>query len=284
MRINVALRDPGGGATGGNDDAQDAPADDVTDAVDEHPTEPDAVTGINPLQSRLWAQVRKGEPAMTTDADGRLRHRNWPDSHGILFLGDVCEALLRCFGAYEPPQVSEQPRLDQQRWTIVITDGVLEVTVRSRSYWGWGLFNRCFLNEIVIEGPLPVRARCVHDIVATLGRNPWEASRVKAFEKATSGTMSSHTSSWEGLVSLAKEGMYEEITQLQDAVRSLTGVSGDAAELLDAAEQALDEARSALSDKNAPAVERALSRASNAIIQADPSTEVRSADQTLMGD
>ena len=78
--------------------------------------------------------------------------------------------------------------------------------------------------------------------------------------------------------------MYEEITQLQDAVRSLRGVSEDTAELLDAAEQALDEARSALSDKNAPAVERALSRASNAIIQADPSTEVRSADQTLMGD
>jgi hypothetical protein len=156
--------------------------------------------------------------------------------------------------------------------------------ISSRHYWGFGLLARCFLNEIVIEGALPVRARCVHDIMATLGRNPWEASRVKAFEKATAGTMSSHTSSWEDLVSLAKEGMYEEITQLQDAVRSLRGVSVDTTELLDAAEQALDEARSALSDKNAPAVERALSRASNAIIQADPSTEVRSADQMLMRD
>ena len=83
---------------------------------------------------------------------------------------------------------------------------------------------------------------------------------------------------------MAKEGMSEEITQLHDAIRGLRGVNEDTADLLDAAEQALDEARSALSDKNAPAVERALSRASNAIIQADSSTEVRSANHVLMGD
>ena len=223
MRINVALRDPGGGATGGNDDAQDAPADDVADAVDEHPTEPDAVTGIDPLQSRLWAQVRKGEPAMTTDADGRLRHRNWPDSHGSLFLGDVCEALLRCFGAHEPPQVTEQPGLDQQRWTIVITDGVLDVTVRSRSYWGWGLFNRCFLNEIVLTGPLERRSRLMFDLTSALGRNPWEASMGIFWRKATRAGEGEHRSAWQELIAHANEHMNEEIHTYAHRLENLHG-------------------------------------------------------------
>ena len=45
-----------------------------------------------------------------------------------------------------------------------------------------------------------------------------------------------------------------------------------------AAEEALDEARMALADRNAPAVERALGRAYSAIVEADPSTEVRSSE------
>lgn len=240
--------------------------------------------GLDTQRSVLYAQVMDGRPRMSIDSGGFLQVDGSKGAAGKVYLGDVAQAALRSMGAHESPRFTREPGWDEQRWELFCRSNDLAMTISSRHYWGFGLLAMCFLNEIVIEGPLPVRARCVHDIVATLGRNPWEASRVKAFEKATSGTMSSHTSSWEGLVSLAKEGMYEEITQLQDAVRSLRGVSGDAAELLDAAEQALDEARSALSDKNAPAVERALSRASNAIIQADPSTEVRSADQTLMGD
>ena len=288
MRINVALRDPGGGATGGNDDAQDAPADDVADAVDEHPTEPDAVTGIDPLQSRLWAQVRKGEPAMTTDADGRLRHRNWPDSHGSLFLGDVCEALLRCFGAHEPPQVTEQPGLDQQRWTIVITDGVLDVTVRSRSYWGWGLFNRCFLNEIVLTGPLERRSRLMFDLTAALGRNPWEASMGIFWRKATRAGEGEHRSAWQELIAHANEHMNEDIHTYAHRLENLRGSMeehelgnhpgwerGAAEELLRRAEEHLDTARGALHDRNAAGLERALGRCEAAMVEADPTTEVR---------
>ena len=65
---------PNAGATGGNDDAQEAPANDVAEVADQDSDGPDAVTGIDPLQSRLWAQVHKGEPAMVIDDDGRLRH------------------------------------------------------------------------------------------------------------------------------------------------------------------------------------------------------------------
>ena len=56
--------------------------------------------------------------------------------------------------------------------------------------------------------------------------------------------------------------------------RKLRGVNENAVELLRSADLALEEARTALSDRNAPAVERALSRASNSIIQADPKTEL----------
>ena len=48
--------------------------------------------------------------------------------------------------------------------------------------------------------------------------------------------------------------------------------------ILNSAEEALDEARMALADSNAPAVERALGRAYSAIVEADPSTEVRSSE------
>ena len=240
--------------------------------------------GLDARRSVLYAQVLDGRPRMSIDDDGILQVDGSKGATGKVYLGDVAQAALRSMGSHEPPRFTKEPGYDEQRWELLCRSNELVMRISSSHYWGFGLLARCFLNEIVIEGPSAARARCVHDIVAILGRNPWEASRVRAFEKATSGTMSSHTSSWEGLVALAKEEMIEEITQLQDTVRSLRGVSEDSADLLDAAEHALEEAQSALSDKNAPAVERALSRASNAIIQADPSTEVRNADRVLMGD
>ena len=131
---------------------------------------------------------------------------------------------------------------------------------------------------------MPTRARCALDIAASLGRNPWEPTRVRAFERATSGSISAHTSCWEELISLAREGMSDEITMLQDSVHGLRGLDGASEDLLDSAEESLDRAREALADKNAPAVERALSRASSDIIRADPNSGVGSADRELLGD
>ena len=45
----------------------------------------------------------------------------------------------------------------------------------------------------------------------------------------------------------------------------------------------LDEARVALADLNAPAVERALARATQALVEADPTTEVRSSEAAASG-
>ena len=279
---------PNAGATGGNDDAQEAPANDVAEVADQDSAGPDAVTGIDPLQSRLWAQVHKGEPAMVIDDDGRLRHRNWPDSHGILFLGDVCEALLRCFGAHEPPRVSKQPGFDQQRWTIVIQDGVLEVTVASRSYWGWGMFPRCFLNEIILTGPLERRSRLMFDLTAALGRNPWEASMGLFWRKATGASDDEHRSAWQELIAHANEHMDEEIHTHSQRLENLHGrmdefeqgehpgwERGASERLLSQATEHLETARGALHDRNAAGLERALGRCEAAMVEADPTTEVR---------
>ena len=111
-------------------------------------------------------------------------------------------------------------------------------------------------------------------MVSILGRNPWEAVRIKPFERATRLKTSEHFEMWNTLIQRAKNEMNEQILRLEDKVRKLRGVNENAVELLISADLALEEARTALSDRNAPAVERALSRASNSIIQADPKTEL----------
>ena len=145
-----------------------------------------------------------------------------------------------------------------------------------------GLFAKCFMNKIVIDGPLQTRARCAMDIVASLGRNPWEPVRVRAFERTTSGTMSDHTSSWEGLISVARESMSDDISRLQDSIHRMRGIDKSGDEILDTADDDLDRAREALADKNAPAVERALNRASSAIVRADPNSDLGVMERELL--
>ena len=132
---------------------------------------------------------------MSFDEDSILLQSGEIGSIGKVFIGDVARAALRSMGTHDPPQFTKEPVYDEQRWELLCRSAELEMRISSRHYWGFGLLARCFLNEIVIEGPLNSRARCALDIVASLGRNPWEPTRVRAFERATSGTMSSHSSS-----------------------------------------------------------------------------------------
>ena len=238
----------------------------------------DGPIGMDPVRSVLYAQVMNGDPRMKIDEEGYLRQANWPGEGREVYLGDVAKASLRSLGPHDPPQFSVQPGYDEQRWELTSTAGELGITIVSDSYWGFGLFARCFLNRIELTGPLELRARCVHDIISSLGRNPWEAVRVRKFEKSTGGLIGEHGSSWLDLERRAKEDMNEEIMELEETVKSLRGKEEGIGGILDSASQALDEARSALSDRNAPAVERALGRAASAIIEADPSTEVRSSE------
>ena len=234
--------------------------------------------GSDARRTVLYAQVRDGQPRMAIDEDGYLRPEGWPGSGGKVYLGDVAQAALRALGPHDPPRFVEQPGFDEQIWSLSSHANELRMTISSSPYWGFGLLPKCFLNRIGISGPLGLRARCVHDLAASLGRNPWEPNRLRRFEKATGCEASQHRSAWEGLITRASEDMSEEIDQLEDSLRRLRGSDGVASDILDAAEMAIGEARAALADRNAPAVERALGRVASALIEADPATEVRSSE------
>ena len=235
-----------------------------------------ATIGLDPNKTILWAQVREGKPQMSIDIEGRLRPAGIK-GNSTVYLGDVARAALRSLGPADPPFFESKPGYDEQRWRFSTSSGDVSMIVLSDSYWGFGLVARCFVNQIEITGPLALRARIVHDIAATLGRNPWEPAWTSRFEKKTKATIYEHRSAWEGLIRHARDEMNEEITNLSEKVSALRG--GEDIELiLNQAEQNLDEARAALADLNAPAVERALARANQAIVEADPTTEVRSSE------
>ena len=203
-------------------------------------------------------------------------------SFGKVYLGDVSRAALRSLGTHGPPKLTEMPMIDEQKWELECETEEIRMFISSRHYWGFGLFAKCFLNKIVIEGPLQTRARCAMDIVASLGRNPWEPVRVRAFERVTFGTMSEHNTSWEGLMCVARESMSDDISRIQDSIHKMRGIDQSGDEILDSADEDLNRAREALADKNAPAVDRALSRASSAIVRADPNSELGVMERELL--
>lgn len=244
----------------------------------------DLPIGVDPWRSILYAQVESSDPRVGVDEEGVMHQFGTRGSFDKVFLGDVARAALRSLGTHDPPRFIRMSKVDEQNWDLVCSTDEIKMEISSSHYWGFGLFTKCFLNRIVMEGSLPTRARCAMDIVASLGRNPWEPVRIRAFERATSGLMTVHTSSWDSLISLARDGMSDDITTLQDSIHGMRGVdeSGDA--LLDSADEALERAREALADKNAPAVDRALSRATSAIVRADPDSDLGSMERELMGD
>ena len=242
---------------------------------------------LDALESHLYAQVRSGDPEMKIDDEGRLRHTNHPGAEGRLFLGDVGDSLLRCFGAHEPPRVTEIPGFDEQRWMIVVSDFEMSVTIESRSYWGFGLFSSCYLNSIQMTGPLNRRARIAFDLCAALGRNPWEAKWVGRFAKATGVSNTDERTAWEALIERGHEDLVDSIDMVRSRAKALEnelpllgenapdGWEGDVAlEEIGAAYAECDVASDALHDRSATGVERALSRAEAHIIEADPRTEV----------
>tara|TARA_B100000676_G_C17944605_1_gene768475 strand:- start:222 stop:1148 length:927 start_codon:yes stop_codon:yes gene_type:complete len=242
---------------------------------------------LDGLDSQLFAQVHSGDPEMKIDQDARLRHANFPGAEGSLFLGDVTDALLRCFGAHEPPRVTELPGFDQQRWVLVVSDPEVSITIESRSYWGMGLLSTCFLNGIKIVGPLKRRARIVFDLAAALGRNPWEAKWKNRFAKSTGVASTEEKEKWEALIEYGREDLSNTIDSIRTKAESLEqdlpsladdapdGWDGDLAlEEIGAAYAECEVAKDALHDRSATGVERALARAEAHIIEADPRTEV----------
>lgn len=232
---------------------------------------------MNARSSLLYAQVLDGDPRMKIDGEGYLRAESWPGKGRAVFLGDVAKAVLRFLGPHDPPQFPYELGYDEQRWELISSSGDVSVKITSDSYWGFGLFAKCFYNKIEITGPLTERARCIHDVVASLGRNPWEPFWLRRFERVTGTKSKEHQRNWMDLVSWASDDMKSQIGELEARVNDLESSNGDQ-DSLSRASLALEEASAALMDRNAPAVERALGRANSALIEADPSTEVLSSE------
>ena len=234
--------------------------------------------GCDPNRSLLFAQVISGEPEMRIDEGNYLRNIGWQGKTTTVFLGDIANVSLRSLGPHDPPKFSKRPDYDEQQWVLNSSSGELKISIKSASYWGFGLWAKCFYNEIELIGPLSLRARCVHDIMASLGRNPWEASRVKKFEKITNASLTEHGECWRELSKYARNEMEEEILIVENEIKGLIGTDPEIEIILDNAKIALEDARAALLDRNAPAVERALGRAITALVEANPGTEVRSSE------
>ena len=234
--------------------------------------------GCDPNRSLLFAQVISGEPEMRIDEGDYLRNIGWQGKTTTVYLGDVANVSLRSLGPHDPPKFSKRPEYDEQKWVLNSSSGELKIRIKSESYWGFGLWAKCFYNEIELIGPLSLRARCVHDIMASLGRNPWEATRIKKFEKITNVSQTEHGECWRELSKYARNEMEEEILIVENEIKSLMGTDPGIEIILDSAKVALEDARAALLDRNAPAVERALGRAITALVEANPNTEVRSSE------
>jgi len=244
--------------------------------------EPEGGTvGLDANRTVLWAQVLSGDPQMSIDSDLRLRPPRISGNPSV-YLGDVARAAIRSLGPADPPFFDRPPGYDEQKWTLSTRAGDVSMSITSNSYWAFGLFGKCFLNRIEMTGPLPLRARIVHDIAASLGRNPWEPVAARRFERVSGASPAEHRAAWQDLIESARAEMNEEIAILDARVARLRGeteIDGILAE----ADNSLDEARSALADHNAPAVERALARAISALVEADPTTEIRTSSRLADG-
>ena len=136
-------------------------------------------------------------------------------------------------------------------------------------------------------GPLNRRASTIFDLVSVLGRNPWEAVRKSRFSKNTGVQITDEKAAWEELIEQGKLDLENKIQSMEMNAKSLkkklTVLSEDAPKnwdlnsAHDEIENALSEcevANDALHDRTSAGVERALARAENHLIKANPETEV----------
>ncbi|MGY8754704.1 MAG: hypothetical protein ACKVIR_03350 [Candidatus Poseidoniales archaeon] len=199
---------------------------------------------LDPLESILFAQVRKAGPSHGHDMEGNLRLKNHPANTTSVWLGDIATTLLKVIPGIGTPKVEQSPRFDEQRWIFNANAGDLSVKVESRPYWGFGLITKCYVNAITLNGPLETRTRVIFDLVASLAHKPWELSFASRFNRKFT-TVKENKINWQSHISHARNELEELIEKTKEAI-------GDSEEIT--------HARNAMADDNAPAVLRALAR------------------------
>tara|TARA_A200000159_G_scaffold25353_1_gene22475 strand:- start:306 stop:1073 length:768 start_codon:yes stop_codon:yes gene_type:complete len=208
---------------------------------------------------RLWAQVEAAMPRMEVDSENCLRMVAGKSKKGSIILGDVAQSFIRALGPSDPPVILSELRFDEQRWEILASAFGVELSIKSEPYWGFGIFTRCFLNEICITGTRPSIDRIVFDTMASLGRNPWEPFWRSRFEKKSGADLDSHENIWRDCEIRAERkmrDMLDEITKLYTLNKE---------DFPESASPDIEAAKLALEDRNGQAFERAMSRALTAL-------------------
>ena len=167
----------------------------------------------------------------------------------------------------------EHPGYNEQRWTLRTTSGDLNVQIASRPYWAWGLMTSGYLNIITLEGPLAERARLVLDTASALGQPPWEMAHQRTAErwlklKLPSMDLKTNEQTWRALLESGRNRLNEAIEAMQlRCDGAISAHKSDEQGWEDALHDDLHMARRALSEDNAPGVERALARLEAHLIQ-----------------
>lgn len=203
-------------------------------------------------------------------------------------------ALLANLSQPETPEFLSPPRFNEQKWTLTTQSGPLQVRIESQPYWGFGLLNSGYLNVIEVSGPFDQRMRLLYDLRASVGRNLWEFvhrnSAIKWLRKYDHMlTTESNEKEWLAAIKSAKSTFMASIEileqrmagvekRMQNQESSATWIREKAQVAYASAELDIDMARKALAEENAPGLERALARAEASLIEADPDTELLSAD------
>ena len=81
---------------------------------------------------------------MRIDEENYLRNVVW-QGKTVRFNGDE-ECFLRSLGPHDPPNSSKPDMMNKMGSSS--SSGELKIIIRSSSYWGFGLFAKCFYNEI----------------------------------------------------------------------------------------------------------------------------------------
>ena len=239
------------------------------------------LVGSDPETSILWMQVKNGRPQMKC-IDGLLRPNEYPEKGHKVLLGDVASTLIKISGPHDSIHFSNPPSFDEQRWSLELVSSELRINIESFPYWGFGLFSSCYLNKVELRGSLISRAKLIFDIVAALGRNPWEPKFSFFWKKVTKNSTEKHRDEWLKLLNFAKREMEEEIEEINSRFQIVEknakeeklfppGWNRENSEInLKEVRKHIEIARQALHDQNAVGLKRALDRAEAKLIEADP--------------
>ena len=229
---------------------------------------------LDPRRTVLVAQVRRANASHKFDTvNNLLRGKHFAGPHRVVYLGDVAQACLAQLTNAETPVFEEHPGYNEQRWSLSTTSGDMRVHIASRPYWAWGLLTSGYLNIITLEGPLSDRARLVLDTVSALGHPPWEMVHQRTAErwlsrKLPSQNLKTNERTWRSLLQSARDTIRESIEGMQVRCdQALNEEDANQNEWSGVLRDDLHMARRALSEDNAPGVERALARLEAGLIQ-----------------